>query len=133
MPNELAKDYYGIGIAVLSIIFSVFLAALVVIITASDDDFIAFLEETGGYTALVANFRFSLRLLFVAMIYSLVFYAYTAGRIASTFPRQGKYFLVIFCLFFLWSLFAAFNSTEDAIMYRNYRQRFAEAQKSKKS
>ncbi len=128
VPSELAKDYYGIGIAVLSIIFAVFLAALVVIITASDDDFITFLEETGAYSAIVANFRFSLRLLFFAMIYSLVFYAYTAARIASAVHHQTKYFLVVFCFLFLWSLFATFNSTEDAIMYRNYRQKFREAQ-----
>jgi hypothetical protein len=131
-PSELAKDYYGIGIAVLSIIFSVFLAALVVIISASDDDFIAFLEETGAYSAIVANFRFSLRLLFFAMIYSLVFYAYTAARIASTVRHQTKYFLIVFCFLFLWSLFATFNSTEDAIIYRKYRQKFTEAQQKSK-
>jgi len=134
VPSELAKDYYGIGITVLSILFAVFLAALVVIITASDDDFITFLEETGAYSAIVANFRFSLRLLFVAMMYSLVFYAYTAARISNTVHHQAKYFLTVFCFLFLWSLFATFSSTEDAIMYRNYRQKFTEAkQRSRNS
>ena len=47
VPNELTKDYYGIGISVLSIVFSLFFAALAVVITASDDDFVMFLEAHG--------------------------------------------------------------------------------------
>ena len=129
VPNELAKDYYGIGISVLSIVFSLFFAALAVVITASDDEFVLFLEEHGDYSALVANYKFTLGLLFVALMYSLVFYAYTAARIATSVRHQNKLFAALFCFLFLWSLFAAFMSTYDSIKYSDYRKRFLQARK----
>ena len=58
VPNEFAKDIYSIGISVLSIVFSVYFAALAIIISASDDDFVAFLEETGDYSASLELFDF---------------------------------------------------------------------------
>jgi hypothetical protein len=39
------KEIFGIAIAVLSIIFSVYFAALAVVITSGDNEFIRFLEE----------------------------------------------------------------------------------------
>lgn len=129
LPNGLAKDYYGIGISVLSIVFSVFFAALAVIITASDDDFVAFLDAEGDYTELLLNFRFSLGLLFCALIYSLVLYAYTSARISRSVERQHSLFVVVFGFLFLWGLFAAFNSAYDAIKYAEYRKKFLEKQR----
>jgi hypothetical protein len=129
VPNDLAKDYLGIGVSVLSIVFSVFFAALAVIIAASDDEFVLFLEANGDYSALIANFKFSLGLLFLALIYSLGLYAYTAARISSAVVHQRRVFLVLFCLLFLWSLFAAFASTYDAIKYSDYRRRFVAARR----
>ncbi len=129
VPSELAKDYYGIGISVLSIVFSLFFAALAVVITASDDEFVLFLEEQGNYSALVANYKFTLGLLFLALMYSLVFYAYTAARIAASVRHQNKFFVALFCFLFLWSLFAALKSTYDSIKYSDYRKRFLQAKK----
>jgi len=128
--NDLAKDYYGIGISVLSIVFSVFFAALAVIITASDDDFVIFLEETKDYSAIVSNFKASLGLLFAALLVSLGLYAYTASRVAGSVAHQVKYFVVLFVFIFFWSLFAAFNSTLDAIRYSDYRRKFVEAKRT---
>ena len=129
VPNELAKDYYGIGISVLSIVFSLFFAALAVVITASDDEFVLFLEAHGDYSALIANYKFTLGLLFVALVCSLGLYAYTAGRISLAVRHQSKYLPTFFCLLFLWGLFAAFKSTYDSIKYTDYRKRFVQAQK----
>jgi hypothetical protein len=129
LKNDLAKDYYGIGISVLSIVFSVFFAALAVIITASDDDFVMFLEETGNYSAIVGNFKFSLGLLFAALLFSIGLYAYTASRISNSVVHQIQYLSVLFVFVFFWSLFAAFNSTLDAIRYSDYRRKFVERKK----
>lgn len=129
VPNDLAKDYYGIGISVLSIVFSVFFAALAVIITASDDEFVAFLEAEGDYSALLSNFKISLELLFWALVYSLALYAYTAARISRSVKFQRSPFLIIFSFLFLWGLFAAFYSAYDAIRYADYRKKFLEARR----
>lgn len=129
VPNALAKDYYGIGISVLSIVFALFFAALAVVITAGDDEFMLFLESEGDYSALVASYKFTLGLLFAALICSLGLYAYTAGQISTTVSYQNKYFPTIFCFLFLWGLFAAFMSTYDSIKYTDYRRRFVQARK----
>lgn len=124
LPTDLAKDYYGIGISVLSIVFSVFFAALAVIITASDDDFVSFLDAEGDYTELIFNFRFTLGLLFFALIYSLALYAYTAARISNSVKHQRSPFVIAFSFLFLWALFAAACSAYDAIKYAEYRKKF---------
>ena len=133
VPSELAKDYYGVGISVLSIVFSLFFAALAVIIAASDDEFVLFLDVEGDHTALINNYAFTLRLLFGALVYSLGFYAYTAERISADLRHQHKYFLVGFCFLFLWSLFASFKSTFDSIKYSTYRKKFIKAQREPSS
>src|SRR5579872_1202924 len=113
VPNELAKDYYNVGISVLSIVFALFFAALAIVITSSDDEFVLFMEAEGDYSALVSNYKFSLGLLFASLIYSIGCYAYTAESISVGERHQRKAFVVVFCLLFLWSLFAAFKSTYD--------------------
>ena len=48
---QFAQDVYSMAITILSIIFSVFFAALAIIISTSEDDFVRFLEDDGIYTA----------------------------------------------------------------------------------
>lgn len=124
VSNEFAHDLYGIGISVLSIVFSVYFAALAVIISSSDDDFVRFLEEEGDYTAIISTFQFSLAALFVALLYSLVMYAFAASWISSKFESQPHWWLGIFCFLFLYGLFAALNSTLDSIKYAKFRTRY---------
>src|SRR5262245_61894272 len=76
--NAFASTLYGVGITVLSIIFSVYFAALAIIISSGDNDFIHFLEEKGSYTRLINSFRFSLILLFVSLISSIIMSIITA-------------------------------------------------------
>jgi len=60
LPIDFAKDIYNVGISVLSIVFSVFFAALAIIMASSDDDFVRFLEKDGDYTLLINTFQVSL-------------------------------------------------------------------------
>lgn len=122
--NDFAHDLFGIGISVLSIVFSVYFAALAIIISSSDDDFVRFLEEEGEYTAIITTFQFSLAALFVALIYSLVLYAFTASWISQKFESQPYWWLSIFSFLFLYGLFAALNSTFDSITYAKFRTRY---------
>jgi hypothetical protein len=122
--NAFAKDLYAIGISVLSIVFSVFFAALAIIISSSDDDFVRFLEEDGGYTHLVATFRWTLAALFTALIYSLGAYGLTARGALVDKSTQPKHWVLIFGFLFSYSLLATYLSTRDAIAYAQRRTRF---------
>lgn len=126
LPTSFAKDIYGAGISVLAILFSVYFAALAIIMASSDDEFVAFLEKVGDYSRLIRTFRFSLTILFIALICSLVLYTRTAFLYAGHVMYQNKWWLVGFGFIFLWGLFAAATSTWDAIEYSKYRSRYAQ-------
>jgi hypothetical protein len=121
IPSAFAKDVYAIGIAVLSITFSVFFAALAIIITSGDDDFIAFLQTNHTFTLILAFFKFTLGLLFVALMASIVLYGGAALSTAANNPDHHKFFMSLFALLFFWSIFAAYVSTGDAIKYAERR------------
>jgi hypothetical protein len=123
-PNVLVKDFYGTGIAVLSIVFSVFFAALAIIMSSSDDDFVAFLEEEKGYTRIVNTFRFTLILLFVALLSGLFLYVYSSIRLQVKVECQSKWWSVVFEFLFLYSLLAALSGALDSVSYSKYRSRF---------
>lgn len=124
LPTSFAKDIYGAGISVLAILFSVYFAALAIIMASSDDSFVAFLEQVGDYSRLINTFLFSLVILFIVLICSLVLYTYTSYLFASKLTRQSKWWLVGFGFLFLWGLFAAAISTWDAVAYSKYRSRY---------
>lgn len=129
--NNFAKDVYGVGISVLSIVFSVYFAALAIIISSSDDDFVRFLERSGHYSRIVATFEWTLLSLFIALIYSIALYVFTASWIDATQTGQSKLMFVIFGLLFVYSLFAAFFATGDALKYARYRAKFVNQEKGK--
>ncbi len=118
------KDLYAVGISVLSIVFSVFFAALAIIISASDNDFVVFLEQEGDYTAIIQTFKVSLLALFIALIYSLLLYAMSSASVAASASHQHVAWLVLFAFLFLYGLFSAFNSALDAIRYARTRASF---------
>lgn len=130
IKNQFAITLYEIGITVLSIVFSVFFAALAIIISSSDDDFVRFLEEEGDYTAIVDTFKFSLFILFIALLYSILFTAITSYWMNMNHINQQYYFLVIFTFLFTYGLFATFNSTYDAIKYAKYRTKYLQIKKN---
>jgi hypothetical protein len=129
VANELCKDIYNVGISVLSIVFSVYFAALAIIISSSDDDFVRFLEEVGDYTRLIATFRYTLALLFGSLFYSIIMYSITAVLINDQRLGQPKFFLSLFTFLFSYSLFAAVSVTIDAIQYAKYRSKFLSIKK----
>lgn len=127
--NGFAKDIYGVGISVLSIVFSVYFAALAIIISSSDDDFVRYLESGGHYSRIVATFEWTLSWLFIALIYSIVVYMLTSLWANLSQMEQPKWMYVVFCLLFTYSLFAAFFATGDALKYAKYRARFVTSNK----
>lgn len=129
VKNEFVRDVYNVGISVLSIVFSVYFAALAIIISSSDDDFVRFLEQGGHYTIIVQAFEWTLLCLFVSLIYSIVAYILTSAWITDNPTYQTKWLFVGFCFLFSYSLFAAFFATRDSLIYSRFRAKFVNCDK----
>lgn len=122
--SAFTKDIYGIGISVLSIVFSVFFAALAVIMTSGDDSFVLWLEEKGHYNELIKVFKATLASLFVALVLALIMYGFTAHYVVGNEVdkvQQSKWWLIAFSCMFIYSLVAAVTSSMDAIKYAQRR------------
>lgn len=124
VSNELAKDLYLAGITVLSIIFSVYFAALAIIISSSDDSFVRFLEEVGDYTRIINTFRFTLFSIFTSLSLSIILYFITSTFINDKKISQPSYLIVAFVFMFTYSLISAIGVTSDAISYAKLRSVF---------
>lgn len=96
------------------------------IMASSGDDFVDFLEERGDYSKLIWTFQFSLGLLFVALLASLVLFAYAAGRQSAGVHHQSSAFLTILSFLFFYALFAAALTVHDAIAYSRLRAKYLE-------
>lgn len=129
VPTLLARDLFAASMSVLSITFSVFFAALAVIISSSDNDFVRFLEVDGAYSRIISSFRFTLEAIFVALIASVVLYTLAAIQAASDCEDQPKWYIVAFGPLFFYSLFAAMGVARDSITYAKYRARFLATRK----
>jgi len=122
----LAKDLYSVGVSVLSIVFAVFFAAFAIIMSAGDNDFVAFLHEDGSYTEIVGSFRFTVLALFVSLLVALFDYSYAAFRISQKAELHSRYFLLLFAISFAYSLVAVMQSVLDALKYSEVRGKFLE-------
>jgi hypothetical protein len=128
--NSLAKELYEMGLSVLSIVFAVFFTALAVMIASGDDDFVGFLRELGIYEGIVQTFRYTLIVLFIALMAAVVLFAFTAISIDMGYKLQSKYALVTFGFLFLYSLFAVAWSTHDSLEYSKRRIQYTEVQRA---
>jgi len=124
-------SFYNIGITVLSIVFSLFFAALAIIMTSSDNDFIEFLELDGTFSALLTTFKFTLTVLFISLVYSIILYVssdYFAKYHDENF-LQHKIFFLVFEFIFSYSLLATGFSIKDTIIFSDKRAQFLKQNK----
>lgn len=115
------KDILGVGISVLSIVFSIFFASLTFIISSSDDKFVEFLVENNHYIKILWAFKWTLGALFVALSYSLAFYLHVSYIPKDSSPEHVFWLTEIFLFLFIYSLIASAFSTNDAIKYAKRR------------
>ncbi len=127
-------SFYNIGITVLSIIFSLFFAALAIIMTSSDNDFIEFLEEENDFTALLDTFKITLLMLFISLIYSIFLYVASDyfAKINDDQFQQHKIFFLLFEFLFSYSLFSTALSVKDTIKFSNIRAKYLKSKKQNK-
>lgn len=131
---EFAQTFYNIGITVLSIVFSLFFAALAIIMSSSDNEFIIFMEEKKRFTRLLNSFKFVLIILFLSLIYSIVLYQCTdyVVKLYKETAVQHKVFFSIFQFLFSYSLLATGFCVLDVITFSNYRTRFLDVLKKER-
>lgn len=124
------KPIYEVSISVLAVIFSVFFAALAILITAGDNEFVRFLEEEGLYRRIIFTFRVTLILLFVALLISIIsFVTILPYAEAQTQFLYSKGQVLFFAFISLYALLASVGSTMDAIKYAEFRATFIEITK----
>lgn len=116
------------GIGVLSIVFSIFFAALAFIISASDDDFVKFIEEEGYFTSIIDTFKWTVWSLFFALLYGIILYIvitfYNENNPPVGSSKIHESAIAIYCFLFFYSLVATLQSTNDAITYSKARVKY---------
>jgi hypothetical protein len=139
LPSEIslqiAKEIFSVGVSVLAIIFSVFFAAIAIVITAGDNEFVKFLEKDGHYTSIIWTFRSTLVLLFVALLAAIALLIITLPYQAiEQYPYPAWYFpeavMLGFGFLALYALFTAASASLDAIKYAQFRARYIELMRS---
>jgi len=127
LSYQIANGIFEVSISILSIVFSVFFAALAILITSGDNEFVRFLEADGLYQGIVNTFRLTFALLAVALLTAIILFTTSlvpAGADPSPpFPAQ---LLIAFGFLGLYSLFAAVSASFDIIKYAQYRAKFLE-------
>jgi ABC-type uncharacterized transport system fused permease/ATPase subunit len=134
VPFTATKEIFTVSISVLSIIFSIFFAALAILITAGDNEFVQFLQEHNDYQKIIWTFRMTLLLLFTALIVSIGFFV--AGNMYDSqafFVYFPKWSIVLFGFCVTYALFASLSSTMDAIKYAELRARYIKITKQKEN
>jgi ABC-type uncharacterized transport system fused permease/ATPase subunit len=129
-----ALSFYNVAMTVLSIIFSLFFTAMAIIMSSSDNDFIEFLEERNTFTELLWSFKFTLFVLFLSLILSIILYSGTSYWIETnhneTWLQDYKLLLLLqFC--FLYGMIATWFSIMDTVKFSKYRSDFLKEQKTK--
>lgn len=119
------KDVLGVGISVISIIFSIFFASLTFIISSSDDSFVQFLQDKGHYEDIIWDFRLTLWALFVSLVYSTVLYIITSFWDNYTCNlSHSKLWITVFSILFFYSIAASILTSKSAIRYSKARSMF---------
>ena len=130
IPLEIIKELCGIFISILSVTFSIFFAALAIIISASNDKFVLFLEkEDRIFTHILWTFKITLLITFCTLIISVAEFIIAKSLIEMYFYSQLNIFIIANTTLFLYSTFSIFNSILDSIKYFQYRVKFLEEKK----
>lgn len=133
ISNDVARDIYNIGVTSLSIIFSVYFAALAMIITSSDNDFIDFFDQENDYSKLIKSFRFVLFILLISLFASIIFYIISTVLFYEKKTTQVNTLMIVFAFLAPYSLIATFLASNDAIQYALVRAKYLKVMRNIKT
>lgn len=126
LPGMFAQNVYQTGITILSIVFSVFFAAMAIIISSSDNEFIIFLDkEHGAYQLLIQILKASVIIIFLALMYSVIMFLVTSYWLNFN-PAyvQHKSYTTFFAFSFTYSMLCSLKSVLDSLKFASYRVKF---------
>lgn len=138
VPTTFAASFYNIGITVLSIVFSLFFAALAIIMSSTDSEFVLYLEEKKQFSSLMATFKFTLAILFLSLMYSIILNTTCEFALKSADQKvlhnfeQPKVLFLVFEFLFCYSLIATALSVKDTIDFTHYRTKYLLKSKAEK-
>ncbi|MCB1309158.1 MAG: hypothetical protein KDK30_13290 [Leptospiraceae bacterium] len=120
-----ALDLYVVGITVITMCIFYFLAVLALLVSASDEDFILYLQKQNVYTSVFNTYQYTIFILFLALIYSLIMYG-IASYMKYILPgnKQSQFFFLGFLFLFAYAIFTAFESSLDSVHYLKVRVKF---------
>jgi hypothetical protein len=118
------KDVYALGATVMSIVFSMFTAALAIIVSSPSDKFIVFLEEDGLFSDMLFGFRLTLGALFMALVTSFILFAWSSAQLAASVLTQHEFGAILFGFVFTYALGATASTTYASIQYAQRRAEF---------
>lgn len=133
---KFSLSFYNVCMTVLSIIFSLFFAAMAILMSSSDNDFIEFLEEKKTFSELLWSFKFTLSILFLSLIISIFLYFGTSYWLESFHQYiwiQSKWLVIILMFLFVYGLIATWMSIIDIVKFSSFRGKFLMSQKKKKN
>lgn len=124
----IVKEISLIAISTLSIIFSVFFAALAVLITAGDNDFVIFLQKSDTYANIIWFYKYTLLVIFVSLVFSIILYFISLFETQKNLPGVFPCLVMIFYVFLTsYSLLCTLGAAINAIKYAEYRTRYLHA------
>ena len=83
------------------------------------------MQEDGSYTQIVWTFKITLLLLFIALMISIALFV-TVLHYQKQSGLYPEWIILIFAFIAFYALFAAVNSSLDAIRYAQYRATYLE-------
>lgn len=132
---KFALSFFNVCMTILSIIFSLFFAAMAILVSSSDNDFIDFLEEKKVFTELLWSFKFTLSILFLSLIISIFFYLGTSYWL-ETYDKfrwlQYKWLSLLLLFFFIYGMLATWMSVIDIVKFSSFRLKFLKQQRDNK-
>ncbi|HEY3283096.1 MAG TPA: hypothetical protein VGN26_12555 [Armatimonadota bacterium] len=124
-----AKDVYGVGISVLSIVFSLYFASLAVIVSSGDDEFVFYLSKHGHYETLSRAFRWCLVMLFASLSLAIVLYVVTSYQLTVGNRLHPRGLFVAFGVLSTYALLVSMCTALDSVQYARYRAKYLEARR----
>ena len=121
VDNVFAKDIYLAGISTISIVFAIYFAGLATIMASPHDDFVAWLEERGSYSELINRLKYTLIVLFFALLFSIFAFSVTSYYYALEVKTQSKWIFSVFSFMTLYSLFSTASAANASISYAKFR------------
>lgn len=132
IPLKLVKEVSNIYITILAITFSIFFAALAIIISSSNDEFILFLEKDDGlFTSIIWTYKITLFINFIALLLSVVIFIISAIFLEKDFGYQHKWIITVGTSMFLYSCFSVLSSILDSVKYSSKRIKYLIKKKEK--